>query len=153
MLKKMRAKSNPGKIKFYADENVDYALVQYLRRHHKVNIASAIELGYSKRDDDFHFKEAKKRGRFLLTCDRDYLNHSKYPFNQMVGTVILDVPATHLGLGWISLWLGNEVVPSGKGISGTKIVLHVDTIDFYFPDDTGKIIKQTLSTPKSTRIS
>ena len=67
-------------------------LIEYLRTAHGVNIASARELGYTARDDEFQFREAKRQRRFLLTCDKDFLNHSAFPFHQMVGVVILDVP-------------------------------------------------------------
>jgi hypothetical protein len=77
-----------GKINFYADENVDIALLEHLRADYKVNITTALEDGFLGRDDDFHYKEAKRQKRFLLTCDKDFLNHTQFSFNQMMGVVI-----------------------------------------------------------------
>ena len=134
----------PGRIKLYADENIAIRLIQYLRKIHKVNITSAIEMGFQRREDHFHFQEAKRQKRFLVTCDKDFLNHSKFPFNQMLGIVILDIPSEFPGLGWMSWWLEEHIVPSGKEIIGTKIVLHAESIDIYFIDKTGKIEKQII---------
>ena len=142
--KSERKRGHSGRVKFYADENVHEGLIEYLRTAHAVNITSARELGYTARDDEFQFREAKRQKRFLLTCDKDFLNHSAFPFLQMVGVVILDVPQEHPGIGWMSLWLETEIVPSGRGIAGTKIVVHRDSFDIYFVDDTGKIQKQKL---------
>jgi len=119
-------------------------LINYLRDHKHVNIVTAIELGYAGRDDDFQFKAAYEQKRFLLTTDQHFLNHSKYPLNQMFGVVVLDVPQRYPGLGWMALRLTKEIVPSGKGILGTKCVVHKDTLDIYFLDDSGKIEKQIL---------
>jgi hypothetical protein len=141
---KKKDKSFPGRVKFYADENIDIGLIQYLRKVHKVNITSALEMGFHSREDHFHFQEAKRQKRFLLTCDKDFLNHSRFPFNQMLGAVILDVPSGFPGLGWMSWWLEEHIVPSGKEIRGTKIVLHAESIDIYFIDETGKIEKQII---------
>ena len=150
-MSKQKNKTNkfyPGRIKFYADEDVDMRLIRYLRDKHKINIATAIEKGFTSRDDKFHFQEAKRQGRFLLTCDKGYLNHRKFPFNQMLGIVILDIPPKFPGLGYMSLWLEREIVPSGKEIIGVKVVIHADSFDFYFIDDTCKIIKQIVSLTK-----
>jgi len=143
-LSKKKKYYSPGRVKFYADENIDMGLVDYLREKHKVNIKTANEMGFSGRDDEFHFAEAKRQKRFLLTCDSDFLNHSKFPFKEMVGIVILDVPQQMPGLGWMALWLESEIVPSGKEIYGTKIVRHEQRLDVYWMDETGKVSKETL---------
>ena len=120
------------------------ALVFSLRHHYKVNIKTAVEMGYFGRDDTFQFHEAKRRGRFLLTSDMGFLKHRDFPFNQMLGVVILDISQEPLGLGYIHLWLTKEIVPSGKGIEGTKIVVHTHTLDVYWLNKEGKICKQVL---------
>ncbi len=66
-------KSRLGKVKLYADENINEGLVNYLKEH-QANIISATELGYAGRSDDFQFRQAYKLKRFLLTCDRDFLD-------------------------------------------------------------------------------
>ncbi len=142
--KKRTAESLPSRIKFYADEDVEIHLVNFLRQRHKLNITTAAELGFTGRDDRFHFQEAKRQGRFLLTCDKDFLNHSQFPFNQMVGVVILDIPSERPGVGWTIVALEREIVPSGKHIHGTKIVIHAGNFDIYWRDETGKVQKQNL---------
>jgi len=98
---KKQSKPLPGRIKFYADENVDADFIQFLRVKHKINITTAVEMGFSGRGDSFHFQEAKRQKRFLLTCDKDFLNHKEFPFNQMLGVVILDIPQEPPGIGWM----------------------------------------------------
>lgn len=132
-----------GRVKFYADEDIDMALIHYLRSKHKISIVTASELGYQGRDDEFHFQEAYRQKRFLLTRDRHYLDHSRFPFNQMLGVVILDIPPEPPGLGWMAIWLQTEIVPSGKGIRGTKIVLRSSSAQLYFMDQ-GQVLCQTL---------
>jgi predicted nuclease of predicted toxin-antitoxin system len=127
-------------VKFYADENIDIALVRYLRHDHSANIQSAVELGLSGRDDSFHFQEARRRNRFLLTHDKDFLNHSLFPFQGLTGVVILDTPS----VGYSAYWLYEHILPSGKNIVGTKIVIHAHTIDVHWRDETGSMKKQTL---------
>lgn len=133
-----------GRVKFYADEDVPMQLIKYIRNRHRVNITSAVEMGFTGRDDMFQFQEAKHQHRFLLTCDKGFLNHSKYPFKQMLGIVILDIPPEPPGLGWMSMWLESEIVPSGKEVLGTKIVIHTNTFEVHFVNDSGKIEKQVL---------
>lgn len=142
---KSKKRGRPGRIKLYADENVDMALIKYLRSAHMVKITTAVEMGFHRRDDKFHFQQAKKQGRFLLTCDKDFLNHSKFPFNQMVGVVILNVPPAFPGLGWMSVLLEEHIVPSGKEIHGTKIVLRAGICEIYSVDESGKVQKQVLA--------
>ena len=77
-----------------------------------------------------------------MTCDSDFLNNKRFPFHLMVGVVILDIPKEYPGIGWMSLWLESEIVPSGRGINGAKIVVHHDRFDFHFMDDRGIINKQ-----------
>lgn len=142
--KRHKKELHAGRVKFYADENIPKNLIEYLRRRHNVNITSAHEMGFQGRDDTFHFHEARKQKRFLLSCDNDFLDHRRFPFGQMEGVVILDIPKESPGIGWMSMWLESEIVPSGKGIRGTKIVVHHDRFDFYFQDDRGIVQKQVV---------
>ena len=136
-------KKRSGKTKIYADENIDSELIYSLREKYKINIITADELGFKGRDDDFQFKQAYKLKRFLLTCDWDFLDHKKFPFNQMIGIIILDIPNSFPGIGYIHVLLTNEVFPSGKEIEGTKIVVHKDTLDIHYMNESGKFTKQT----------
>ena len=136
-------KMGNSKIKIYADENIEDEIVLYLRSK-KVNIKSAKELSYSTRDDDFQFKEAFRQRRFLLTYDRDFLDNSRYPFNQLFGVIILDNSKADLGLGFIMLVLEDHIIPSGHEIDKTKIIVHRDHVTIYSLDKTNKTVKQIL---------
>jgi hypothetical protein len=133
-----------GRVKFYADENIDIALVRHLRTKIKVNITSALELGFGGRGDSFHFQEAKRSKRFLLTCDKDFLNNIKFPLNHCFGVVILDIPQRFPGVGWMVVWLKEYIIGSSKQIYGTKIVLHEKTMDVHYIDETGRFQKDIL---------
>lgn len=143
--KRKTAAKSLGKLKIYADENIETIFNCIFKSEAKVNIISAVELGYKGRDDEFHFKEAKRKNRFLLTCDHDFLNHNKFKFNQMIGVVILDVPKEPPSWGWMSLWLTTHIVPSGKELNGTKILLHALTLDLFYMDETNKVKKETFN--------
>ena len=69
-----------GKIKLYADESIRYGIVLVLRAQ-GINIKHASEeVNLLNRDDQAHFQYAKKTNRWLLTADRDFLNHTIFPF-------------------------------------------------------------------------
>jgi len=141
-IRSKKIKDQPGRIKFYADENVDSALIKALKHFYKVNIKTALELGCSGRDDNFHFNEAKRLERFLLTTDMDFLDHRKFPFKQTFGVVVLNGIKNSRDLGYMSWWLTEHVVPSKKEIIGTKIIIYRDHLEIYFRDETGKVKKQ-----------
>jgi hypothetical protein len=90
--------ARPGRVKFYADENIPEKLIVYLREKHRVNITSAQEMGFRGRDDEFHFAEARRQGRFLLTCDRDFLDHRRFPFRGWLESSSWTSPGSHLAL-------------------------------------------------------
>lgn len=144
-MRKAAREKKLGRIKFYADENVDLGLIRYLREKHKVNIVAAVEQKLTGREDDFHFQEAQRRGRWLLTNDRDFLDHRRFPLHSAGGIVILNPPRESPGIGWSSLWLEEHIVPSGTGIAGTKIVVYGETAEIHHRDETGRIRRQILS--------
>ena len=79
-------------MRFYLDENIPAPTVDYLkRRGHNVRHA-ALDLGYSPRDDAFHFQEARRERRILLTTDRDFENNRLYPLHLTYGVIIIAVP-------------------------------------------------------------
>jgi hypothetical protein len=83
----------------------------------------------------------------LLTCDKDFLNHSKFPFNQCGGIIILDIPSKFTGVGWMVVWLKNYIINYRNDIYGTKIVLHERSLDSYYFDLSGKIVKEIFALP------
>ena len=56
----------------YADENIEEAIIQGLRRR-GVDVISARELGYMGRDDEFHLLKAKQLRAVVFTHDIDFL--------------------------------------------------------------------------------
>ena len=124
-------KDYTGKIKLYADENVRYGIVLTLRSQ-GVNIKHSREIGLTAKDDQAHFQYAKKTNRWLLTIDKGFLNHNKFPFERIKGIVIVPDAGKDLVGGKIMAWLKCELVPSGKDIDNCKVELREDSAVFHF---------------------
>jgi hypothetical protein len=115
-----------GKVKFYADSNVELPLVEFIRDE-GFKVLYAPELGLGSRDDDFHLQEAQKRKCVLLTRDEDYLNNRKFPFSRLKETAIV-VFCTRFEMSHIANFanafnsLVREIGSSGnKNLYGAKI--------------------------------
>jgi len=121
----------PGRIKLYADENIAFDVVKILRDK-GINVKHAREVGLVNKDDMTHFQYARKTGRWLLTTDRHFLNHTLYPFEQVKGIAIVPDMGHDLTAGYIIVWLKRELVPSGKGIDNCKVEFTVDNAIFHF---------------------
>lgn len=128
--------STKGKTRFYADENIEEYLVQYIR-HEGYRVDYAIELGYSGRDDSFHLQEAKHRKAVLLSRDLDFLNHKTFPFHILNDTAIVVIAreqkgAYDINFGFVLVNLFTHVTPSGnKNLYGLKIELRGSKAIFY----------------------
>jgi predicted nuclease of predicted toxin-antitoxin system len=144
-LAKRGNKPRPRRLRLYADENLDLDLVRHLRHDRRLNIKSAHELGFVGREDSFHFEEAKRLKRWLVTNDRDFLQHRKFPFQALPGIIILDFGDDPVRLGWASFWIADRLSPSGGELRGTKVLVKKNSIDIYFRDEAGRIQKQTLN--------
>ncbi len=59
-------------MKIYADENIERAIIDGLRRR-KIEVISAKESGYAGRPDEFHLKKAIEINAVILTHDIDFL--------------------------------------------------------------------------------
>ena len=59
-------------MKIYADENIEHSIIEGLRRR-KIEVISAIELGYDGKPDEFHIKKAYEIKAVILTHDIDFL--------------------------------------------------------------------------------
>jgi predicted nuclease of predicted toxin-antitoxin system len=108
-MKKKTKKEYMGRIKLYADENIRYGIVLALRLQ-GINIKHAIEVRLRSQDDHVHFQYAKKTSRWLLTTDRDFLNHRQFPFDQIKGIIIVPNTNEDLVAGKVMAWL--------KGLEG-----------------------------------
>ena len=67
-----------GRVRFYADHNVDGAIVEMLR-FIKYDVETARDIGAERQPDDFHFKRAYNSKRVILTHDSDYLDDAQLP--------------------------------------------------------------------------
>jgi len=124
-----------GRARFYADENVDHDLITWLRGR-KFRVQSAQALGYKGRDDRFHLQEAARRKCVLLTNDRDYLDHSAFPFSRIKRTAIIvlgtQYKADSVEFGYMLLALGTEIAVSGtKNLWGLKVELRGPRMVFH----------------------
>jgi len=115
-----------AKVRFYADENVEQYLVDYIRNH-GFHVDSAQELGLSPRDDTFHLQEARRRKCVLLTKDTDFLDHKRFPFQNLKDTAVVvlrteDKPQSKLNYGYMLICLLEEIGASGnRNIQGLKV--------------------------------
>jgi len=132
----------PGKIKLYADENIKLDMVEFLRER-GVNIQHATEVGLSKRSDRDHFRYARKVNRWLLTTDRDYLDHVKYPFEQTKGIIVVPDTGDDSMAIKIASWLKFILVPTGKNIDNHKIEFKGNTVILYYKEK-GEIMEKRL---------
>ena len=115
-----------GKVRFYADENIEDYLVDHIRDQ-GFHVEYARELGLCTRDDAFHLQEARRRKCILLTRDTDFLDHAKFPFHNLKDTAIVilrteDKPEGKLNLGYMLVCLFEEIGASGnRNLYGLKI--------------------------------
>jgi hypothetical protein len=85
------AKFRKYKWRIYADNNVSQDVVELLRQSgmNVLWVAEEPELR-RHRDDKFHYGQAGKLGRYLLTSDRDFWDDRKFPLLQSPGLILLD---------------------------------------------------------------
>jgi predicted nuclease of predicted toxin-antitoxin system len=115
-----------GKARFYADEDIETDLIDYIREQ-GYRVVSAKELGFKGREDRFHLQEARRRKCILLTRDRGYLDHRRFPFTLLPDTaiVVLHTQARASARRAFAFLLHNllkEVANSGRrNLAGLKI--------------------------------
>ncbi|NQT04001.1 MAG: DUF5615 family PIN-like protein [Planctomycetes bacterium] len=126
----------PCKTRFYADENIPTNVIEYLR-HHGFHVDSAIDLGYSSRDDKFQLQEARRRKSVLLTRDKDFMDHKRFPFHNLKDTAVvilrtLEKSGKSINFGFMLSGLIDQIGISGnKNINGLKIELLGPRIKFH----------------------
>ncbi len=115
-----------GKVRFYADENIEAYLVDHIRNSgYKVEYGN--DLGFNPRDDQFHFQEARRRKCILLTRDDDFLDHKKFPFSNLKDTAIVVLRSevrgrANLNFGYMLVSLFDDIAASGnKNLYGLKL--------------------------------
>ena len=134
--------------RFYADENVEEDLVKFLRAK-GFHVDHAVELGFSSRDDAFHLQEARRRRGVLLSKDRHYLDHRRFPFQELKGTAIIVIKMGYSGdstinLGHMLVTLVELVGQSGKkNIQGLKMEINGPTTTLFARVD-GRIVRSVV---------
>lgn len=78
-----------AKARFYADENFP-ALATRLLRKMGARVFTVQDLGRRKHPDENHSAYALKNGYVLVTCDRDYLDESRFPLIHCPAIVVFD---------------------------------------------------------------
>ncbi len=84
-----------GKVRCYADHNVDYSIIEALRMK-KYDVESAKDIRADNQPDNFHFRRAFQTKRVLITLDKDFLNNDKFPLHQTRGIIILNVDTSNI---------------------------------------------------------
>lgn len=121
----------------YADENIPLDFISHLRNDLNLKIKSVVELNLSNKEDKFHFLKAKETHSFLLTNDKDFLDHSKYPFKEVFGLIILEsfnCPTICRQIDYIS--------QHTKIFFNSKIILNNESAKVLFMDKDGKLRKE-----------
>jgi len=73
-------------MKIYADENIESAVIEGLRRR-RVDVVSAGETGHLGKSDAFHLKKAAELGAAILTHDVDFLRISSQTEKKHAGII------------------------------------------------------------------
>jgi predicted nuclease of predicted toxin-antitoxin system len=83
-------KPSEYKWRFYADNNVEKEIIEFLRDSNMdiLWVAEEDDL-HKQQDDSFHYQKARNLGRYLLTYDMDFWNDRKHPLKTSPGVVIL----------------------------------------------------------------
>jgi len=84
------AKNTKYKWRFYADNNVERALVEHLRKSDfdVLWIAEEQELR-RQQEDRFHYQRARELRRYLLTRDLDFWDDRRHPLKDSPGVLIV----------------------------------------------------------------
>jgi len=73
-------------MKIYADENIESAIIEGLRRR-KITVVAAVELGYRGKTDEFHLEKASELEAVILTHDVDFLMMANRPGTRHRGII------------------------------------------------------------------
>jgi predicted nuclease of predicted toxin-antitoxin system len=77
------------KPRFYADEDFPPQAVEIIRDV-GLNVVTAGDAGKRGHPDENQLAEAKRQGRILLSCDRDFLNERRFPLMKSPTIVVFD---------------------------------------------------------------
>ncbi len=97
-------------MKIYADENIEYPIIEGLRRR-KIIVISAVELGYRGKSDEFHLQKALELDAVILTHDIDFLKMAS-----LLGTI-------HGGI----IFAHSKNISTGECIRGVELITSILT--------------------------
>lgn len=87
---KQELKHVSGTARFYADHNLDASIVAVLR-FLKFEVETASEVGGERQRDEWHYRRCLQTKRVLLTQDKDFLDHERFPLSQTAGVVVFNI--------------------------------------------------------------
>ena len=79
-----------GDVGFYLDHDVDSVVAQMLLWL-KHDVETAADVGAESQRDEWHFRRAFETKRVLITKDKDYLDHERFPLSQTCGVIIMNI--------------------------------------------------------------
>jgi hypothetical protein len=88
-----------AKPRFYADENFPPRATSILRGM-GADVLTVQEARTRGHPDENHMAQARKLGRVLITCDRDYLNERRFPLIHCSVIVVCDFGSKTAGEIW-----------------------------------------------------
>ncbi len=77
------------KPRFYADENFPAQATAILKEM-RADVVTVQQLKRSGNPDENHLAQAKRLGRILVTCDRDYLDEKRHPLIHCPALIVFD---------------------------------------------------------------
>ena len=83
-------------MKIYADENIESAIIEGLRRR-RVQVFSAVEIGHLGKPDAFHLKKAAELGAAILTHDADFLRIASQSGKKHAGIIFAHPKTVSVG--------------------------------------------------------
>jgi predicted nuclease of predicted toxin-antitoxin system len=79
------------KVRAYFDANIAMSVAERVRKKLKWDVLSIQEQpDLRNRDDEFHYKNARKLGRIIFTLDKDFLDDRRFPLHESPGVVVVD---------------------------------------------------------------
>lgn len=136
------ARRNLRKTEFLVDENVDVAVVGWLREN-RWNAVHVANVGLSGRDDEEVFSYAYREDRMLLTHDPDFLDNRRFPPHRNPGVIVL--PSAKINAIAFGTALGRmaTIVGNSRDLwrqSKIRILDHEHWVVSTFERDVGQIV-------------
>jgi len=78
-------------MRFYLDEHVPWKALSSRLRRKGHSYKHAVGLGFSGRDDLFHYQFARAEKRVLITQDAGFADQRKFPYRKHLGVIVLDI--------------------------------------------------------------